>query len=50
MGWCLARSVFHHSMNYRSVVLFGNGTLVMENKAKMRALEVLTNHVVDGAG
>ena len=47
-GLVLARSVFHHSMNYRSVVLFGSGTLVKENKAKMRALEVLTNHVVDG--
>jgi uncharacterized protein len=47
-GLVLARSVFHHSMNYRSVVLFGTGTMVEDDEAKMCALEVLTNHVVQG--
>jgi nitroimidazol reductase NimA-like FMN-containing flavoprotein (pyridoxamine 5'-phosphate oxidase superfamily) len=47
-GLVLARSVFHHSMNYRSVVLFGTGKIVEDDEAKMCALEVLTNHVVDG--
>ncbi len=47
-GLVLARSVFHHSMNYRSVLLFGQGKLVEDDEAKMCALEVLTNHVVPG--
>lgn len=47
-GLVLARSVFHHSMNYRSVVLFGQGKLIEDDGDKTLALEVLTNHVVPG--
>jgi hypothetical protein len=47
-GLVLARSVFHSSMNYRSVVLFGCGKLVEGSEAKLRALEILTDHVVQG--
>lgn len=47
-GLVLARSVFHHSMNYRSVVLFGRGQLVADDAAKLHALAVLTNHIVPG--
>lgn len=47
-GLVLARSVFHHSMNYRSVVLFGNGTLVDDTDQKMRGLKVLTDHLIPG--
>jgi len=47
-GLVLARSVFHSSMNYRSVVLFGCGTVVEEDAAKLHALEVLTNQLVAG--
>ncbi len=44
----LARSVFHHSMNYRSVVVFGNPREVTDPNEKLRALEVITDHVVPG--
>ena len=37
-GLVLARSVFNHSINYRSAVLFGHGEAVTEPEAKMRAL------------
>jgi uncharacterized protein len=47
-GLVLARSVFHHSMNYRSVVLFGTGQIVGANDDKLRALEALTDHIVRG--
>lgn len=47
-GLVLARSVFNHSMNYRSVVLFGTGTLVTDEDTKWHAVEVLTNQVVAG--
>lgn len=47
-GLVLARSVFHHSMNYRSVVLFGQGRLVETPAEKLRALETLTEHLMRG--
>ncbi|GMQ82743.1 MAG: pyridoxamine 5'-phosphate oxidase family protein [Rhodothermia bacterium] len=47
-GLVLARSVFHHSMNYRSVVLFGNGRIVEDQDQKLRGLNVLTNHLIPG--
>jgi uncharacterized protein len=47
-GLVLARSAFHHSMNYRSVVLFGKGSLLEDDAAKLRALETLTEHLVPG--
>ena len=47
-GLVLARSVFHHSMNYRSVVMFGQGRLIDDKNEKMEALEVLTEHLVRG--
>ena len=37
-GLVLARSAFHHSMNYRSVVVFGRATLVDEREEKLAAL------------
>ncbi|MGB3135237.1 MAG: pyridoxamine 5'-phosphate oxidase family protein [Nodosilinea sp.] len=45
-GLVLARSAFHHSMNYRSVVLFGTATRVDDADEKMAALKAFTNHVV----
>jgi uncharacterized protein len=45
-GIVLARSVFHHSMNYRSAMLFGVGAVVDSLAEKFHALEVITNHVV----
>lgn len=47
-GLVLARSVFHHSMNYRSVVIFGTGHLVENEQEKLRALEAVTEHLVPG--
>ncbi len=47
-GLVLARSAFHHSMNYRSVVILGNATLVDEPDEKNAALEALTEHFVPG--
>lgn len=45
-GLVLARSAFHHSINYRSVVILGNATLVTETDEKGRALEAITEHIV----
>ncbi len=47
-GIVLARSVFHHSMNYRSVVIHGAGTLVESDAEKLDALEAFTEHIVRG--
>jgi len=47
-GLVLARTVFHHSMNYRSVVIFGTATLVEDADEKLKALEVFTEHIVPG--
>ncbi len=47
-GLVLARSAFHHSMNYRSVVVLGVATLVREEAEKRRALDALVEHVVPG--
>ncbi len=45
-GLVLARSAFHHSVNYESVVLFGTAELVETDDEKMKALEIVTNHVI----
>jgi nitroimidazol reductase NimA-like FMN-containing flavoprotein (pyridoxamine 5'-phosphate oxidase superfamily) len=47
-GLVLARSAFHHSVNYRSVVILGRATAVENLKEKMRALEAFTEHIVHG--
>ncbi len=47
-GIVFARSVFHHSINYRSVVIFGHGKLIEGDGEKMRALEILTEHIAKG--
>ena len=47
-GLVLAKSVFHHSVNYRSVVLFGKGQLLEEDADKLIGLEAITNHVSPG--
>jgi len=45
-GLVLARSAFHHSINYRSVVVFGNARVVDDLDEKTRALHAFTDHVV----
>jgi nitroimidazol reductase NimA-like FMN-containing flavoprotein (pyridoxamine 5'-phosphate oxidase superfamily) len=47
-GLVLARSVFHHSVNYRSVVLFGTARVVEDPAAKGAALRVFTERFVPG--
>jgi uncharacterized protein len=47
-GLVLARSAFHHSMNYRSVVIFARARLVTSSEEKTRALEAFTEHVMPG--
>ncbi len=44
-GIVFARSVFHHSINYRSAVIFGHGKLIEDDGEKMKSLEVLTEHI-----
>jgi len=47
-GLVLARSAFHHSMNYRSVVIFGNAAVVESPEQKREALRAFTEHVAPG--
>jgi nitroimidazol reductase NimA-like FMN-containing flavoprotein (pyridoxamine 5'-phosphate oxidase superfamily) len=47
-GLVLARSAFHHSANYRSVVMLGTARLVDEPAEKMQALRVFTEHIMKG--
>ncbi|GAB4382685.1 MAG: pyridoxamine 5'-phosphate oxidase family protein [Elainellaceae cyanobacterium] len=47
-GLVLARSAFHHSMNYRSVVLFGQAAIVENPDEKFEALKAFTEHIVPG--
>lgn len=47
-GLVLARSAFHHSMNYRSVVVLGQARVVSDPDEKMAALGHFTNHIVPG--
>ena len=47
-GLVLARSAFHHSINYRSVVVFGRARVIESDEEKMAALLAFTEHVVPG--
>jgi uncharacterized protein len=47
-GLVCARAVFHHSMNYRSAVIYGTARLVDDPDEKLAALEAVTNHLVPG--
>jgi len=47
-GLVLARSVFNHSINYRSVVIFGQANVVDDSDEKTRVLHAFTEHVVPG--
>jgi nitroimidazol reductase NimA-like FMN-containing flavoprotein (pyridoxamine 5'-phosphate oxidase superfamily) len=47
-GLVLARSIFNHSMNYRSVVVLGTAVLVSDPAEKLEALRLLSEHVIPG--
>jgi nitroimidazol reductase NimA-like FMN-containing flavoprotein (pyridoxamine 5'-phosphate oxidase superfamily) len=45
-GLVLARSIFNHSMNYRSVVILGKATIVNDPAEKLAALRALSEHII----
>jgi nitroimidazol reductase NimA-like FMN-containing flavoprotein (pyridoxamine 5'-phosphate oxidase superfamily) len=47
-GLVLARSAFHHSVNYRSVIILGTAKLVSDPAEKNEALRIFTEHVMKG--
>jgi uncharacterized protein len=47
-GLVLARSIFNHSMNYRSVVILGTAVAVNDAKEKLEALRLLSEHILPG--
>ena len=47
-GLVLARSAFHHSVNYRSVVILGEASVVSESAEKYEALRIISEHIVPG--
>ena len=47
-GIVLARSAFHHSINYRSVIIFSKGEEIIESAEKTEALKVIIDHIMPG--
>ena len=47
-GLVLARTVFHHSLNYRSVVVFGRARVIDDVDEKLRAMHRVTEHILPG--
>jgi len=47
-GLVLARSIFNHSMNYRSVVVLGTAHAVTQPEEKLEALRLLSEHIIPG--
>ncbi|MEO0470113.1 MAG: pyridoxamine 5'-phosphate oxidase family protein [Bacteroidota bacterium] len=47
-GLVLARSAFHHSMNYRSVILFGQCRLVEDDSEKLLGMKAITEQILAG--
>jgi nitroimidazol reductase NimA-like FMN-containing flavoprotein (pyridoxamine 5'-phosphate oxidase superfamily) len=47
-GLVLARSIFNHSMNYRSVVVLGTASIVSDPAEKLEALRLLSEHILPG--
>ncbi|MEM7657664.1 MAG: pyridoxamine 5'-phosphate oxidase family protein [Bacteroidota bacterium] len=47
-GLVLAKSAFHHSMNYESVVVFGKGEWITEPEEKIEGLKCLSDHIIQG--
>ena len=47
-GLVLARSIFNHSMNYRSVMILGTAVAVRDAEEKLKALRLLSEHILPG--
>ncbi|WP_299523720.1 pyridoxamine 5'-phosphate oxidase family protein [uncultured Lutibacter sp.] len=45
-GIVLARSAFHHSLNYQSVTIFGEAVLVTSDDDRYKALEIISNQII----
>lgn len=47
-GIVAARSIFHHSINYRSVIIFSKGKEIVDSIEKMNAVNIITEHIIPG--
>src|ERR1700685_1644043 len=47
-GLVCARAVFHHSMNYRSAMIYGTGQIVRDEDERMTALRVIVDNMIPG--
>ncbi len=47
-GIVAARSIFHHSINYRSVIIFSKGKEIVGRDEKMNALNIITENIIPG--
>jgi uncharacterized protein len=47
-GLVCARAVFHHSVNYRSAMVFGTARLLTDDEQRLAALRIITDHLVPG--
>ncbi len=47
-GIVLARSAFHHSLNYHSVTVFGKAELVIDAQERIEALKIVSDHIIPG--
>ena len=47
-GLVLARSLFHHSLNYRSAVAFGHGEIIVDQESRTRAFQAISDKVMPG--
>ena len=47
-GLVLARSAFHHSLNYQSVTIFGEAKIVSSDEERYKALEIISNQIIPG--
>lgn len=45
-SFVLAKSAFHHSANYKSVVIYGNGKLICDKKEKLNGLKIISQHIL----
>ena len=45
-GIVLARSAFHHSLNYKSVTIFGEAILITNDEERYKALEIISNQII----
>jgi nitroimidazol reductase NimA-like FMN-containing flavoprotein (pyridoxamine 5'-phosphate oxidase superfamily) len=47
-GLVCARSVFHHSLNYRSAMIYGTGRMLTDEAERMAALEIIVDNMIPG--